>query len=146
MWYEILVKFTDNLLFLKVLFFWLSRDGPQQIGQMCDVELSERITKYLRIMFQNESIPQPTKILRKQWNLDELFLGSYSYITPASAMLGDPQEILASPIEQNGHPKVLFAGEATHSRIYQTVTGAYLSGQREADRINAAYKNRNKPN
>ncbi|MFH4978895.1 hypothetical protein AB6A40_005604 [Gnathostoma spinigerum] len=119
----------------KMLYFWLSGDGPRKAGLMSNEELSKCVTNLLRIMFQNDSIKEPTTILRKQWNLDELFLGSYSCTTKEAAVLGNPQEKLASPIVHNGQLKVLFAGEATHETIYQTVSGAYLSGEREANRI-----------
>jgi hypothetical protein len=43
---------------------------------------------------------------------------------------------LARPVySPKNRLKLLFAGEATHSRIYQTTIGAYLSGRREVDRL-----------
>lgn len=84
----------------------------------------------------------PTKLIRTSW-FDDNFRGSYSFITTEAAQLQeDPFELLARPVYHNKKPRVLFAGEATHSRIYQTTIGAYLSGRREADRIiNYASKN-----
>lgn len=72
-----------------------------------------------------------------RWTDDELFLGSYTYITPeASVLSADPLALLARPVrDQAGVPRVLFAGEGTHSTMYQTTIGAFLSGQREADRV-----------
>lgn len=85
---------------------------------------------------------------RSKWLADELFLGSYTFITPeASELATDPFALLASPIyhnsksddiddgEQIPHLRVLFGGEGTHSEMFQTTTGAFLSGQREADRV-----------
>jgi spermine oxidase len=78
----------------------------------------------------------PTRLVRTSWLKDDNFRGSYTYITPEAAKLqSDPFELLARPVYQNKHLRILFAGEATHNRIYQTTIGAYLSGRREADRL-----------
>lgn len=78
----------------------------------------------------------PKRLIRTSWLRDDNFRGSYTYITPEAAKLqADPFELLARPVYLNKKPRVLFAGEATHSRIYQTTIGAYLSGRREADRL-----------
>jgi len=65
-----------------------------------------------------------------RWAQDRFSYGSYSYMAFGSS----PEDIdaLAEPL-LNG--KVCFAGEATQRSYFGTVHGAYLSGQREAERI-----------
>lgn len=75
-------------------------------------------------------IPEPTDVLITRWASDVFSFGSYSYLKAGSNF--NSRELLAAPI--NG--KVFFAGEATHSDFPATVHGAYLSGIREAKRIN----------
>ncbi|KHN75189.1 Spermine oxidase [Toxocara canis] len=136
-------KFTEKLHTFQplswnpnVLFGWLSGDAPVIAGILNDDEIAEQVTNHFREMFGNDSIPKPKRIMRKQWNNDDLFLGSYSYITPEAASLDtEVYARMAAPVTFRGRTKLLFAGEATHSRIYQTTVGAYLSGKREAERI-----------
>jgi len=76
--------------------------------------------------------------LSTKWLNDQNFLGSYTYITPQSSLISDdPFSILAEPIYSKNDQKLklLFAGEGTHSQIFQTTIGAFESGQREAERI-----------
>jgi spermine oxidase len=56
-------------------------------------------------------------------------------MTVESARYSDPYRIMAKPVYSQNKLKVLFAGEATHSQVYQTTVGAYLSGVREANRL-----------
>ena len=100
------------------------------------------------------AVPRPTAVLRSGWTGSPLFGGSYSYIHEHSS----PEDIteLGRPLrgappaagrgEDSGGgsvggmqcPLLLFAGEATHPRHFGTVHGAYMTGQREADRAIAA--------
>ncbi|KAF7632267.1 G_PROTEIN_RECEP_F1_2 domain-containing protein [Meloidogyne graminicola] len=76
--------------------------------------------------------------LNTKWLDDSLFFGSYTYITPEASLLSkDPFSLIAEPIYSNKGQKLklLFAGEGTHSQMFQTTIGAYESGQREANRI-----------
>lgn len=98
-------------------------------------ELSATVTDVLRRTFNNSSIPPPTRIIRQRWTKNSLFGGSYSYISVAAAKANVYYDRMASPVRVNGRLRLLFAGEATHNRIYQTTIGAWLSGRREADRI-----------
>ena len=66
-----------------------------------------------------------------RWHDDPFALGSYS--VPAPGMSRNAREILARPVQD----RIFFAGEATHSRYPSTVHGAYLSGLREARRLEA---------
>ena len=73
-----------------------------------------------------------------RWAEHERCLGSYSYIARNSSA-GDI-EVLASPLPEGAvAPRLLFAGEATHSLQYATTHGAFNSGLREAARLVALY-------
>lgn len=73
-----------------------------------------------------------------RWAEHERCLGSYSYIARNSSA-GDI-EVLASPLPEGSvAPRLLFAGEATHSLQYATTHGAFNSGLREAARLVALY-------
>ncbi|KAJ1352473.1 hypothetical protein KIN20_008813 [Parelaphostrongylus tenuis] len=91
----------------------------------------------------NKSIEPPVEIIRSRLTKDDLLLGSYSYLSVAQAKAQIPHSRLAIPVKQNKRLKVLFAGEATHHRLFQTAIGSYLSGRREADRLNLDWESRN---
>ena len=74
-------------------------------------------------------IPEPVFTSVTKWGLDEFSFGSYSY-TGVGSSNNDFYE-LSKPLDN----KVLFAGEATEVNYPATVHGAYLSGVREANRI-----------
>jgi monoamine oxidase len=93
-----------------------------------DDEIVEQAMSALKIMYGND-IPQPVGHLITRWNSDPFSFGSYSYVPKGAS--ANMREYLAEPV--NG--KVFFAGEATHAQYPATVHGAYLSGEREADRI-----------
>ncbi|KAF8382443.1 hypothetical protein PRIPAC_71585 [Pristionchus pacificus] len=120
----------------KVLTLWLSGPAVEYAETRSDEELKEEITVHLRKALENESIEHPTQIMRHSWKKDQLVLGSYSYLTPEAVEIGDANAILAEPIfGDDKRPLICFAGEATHSTFYQTTCGAYLSGEREANRL-----------
>ncbi|KAL6745668.1 flavin-containing amine oxidoreductase-domain containing protein [Haematococcus lacustris] len=80
---------------------------------------------------------QPPALLRSRWGCDPLFLGSYSYIRAGQGAVDGstgPDE-LAQPLMAGGALRLLFAGEATNRQFMGTTHGAWLSGQREAERI-----------
>ncbi|KAI6190411.1 Spermine oxidase [Aphelenchoides bicaudatus] len=114
----------------NVLVGWLSGEGPKNIDNLSDEELAKHITKHFRETVPDTNIPLPKQIIRTSWLRDDNFRGSYTYLTAEAAarFQNDPFELLARPVYLNNRPRILFAGEATHSRIYQTVIGAYLSG------------------
>ena len=62
--------------------------------------------------------------------------GSYSYRPPICDNNNIGPWTLAAPVlDLQGRSKLLFAGEATDTSHYGTVTGAMVSGCREADRL-----------
>ncbi|BBY62474.1 flavin monoamine oxidase family protein [Mycolicibacterium helvum] len=73
--------------------------------------------------------PTPTGSIVTRWGTDKYARGSYSFIAVGSSP--DDMHALGEPVGE----RLLFAGEATNPQWFGTVHGAYLSGQREADRI-----------
>jgi monoamine oxidase len=75
-------------------------------------------------------VPAPTRHLRTNWTLDPYARGSYSFVAVGST----PDDIgeLGRP-ESDG---LFFAGEATNAQHWSCTHSAYLSGLREAARIN----------
>jgi spermine oxidase len=120
----------------NVLMNWQSGQGPPAIDDLSDEELSDIVTHVLRRTFNNASLPAPRRIIRERWSKNDLFGGSYSYISVASARENVFYDRMSTPVRgTDGRPRLLFAGEATHNRVYQTTIGAWQSGRREADRI-----------
>ncbi|MGD1936830.1 MAG: flavin monoamine oxidase family protein [Cyanophyceae cyanobacterium] len=78
-----------------------------------------------------ENIPNPIATYATSWRHDPYTLGSYSYRAIGSS--DADIEALAEPV--NG--RLLFAGEATSLEHHSTVHGAFLTGLREAQRIDS---------
>ncbi|VDO97019.1 unnamed protein product [Heligmosomoides polygyrus] len=118
----------------NTLMAWIAGAGQRVMDNMSDEEIKTRFTPGT---YDYISSTQLTK--------NELLLGSYSYMSQAQAGAGISHSRLSIPIKHNKRTKVLFAGEATHHRLFQTAIGAYLSGRREADRLNSDWKLDEKP-
>lgn len=75
------------------------------------------------------SIPDPDDFVITRWSSDDFAWGSYSHVAPGSNRAD--MDVLARPVAG----RLFFAGEATIAEYSATVHGAFLSGEREADRI-----------
>ncbi|MBX3002096.1 MAG: FAD-dependent oxidoreductase, partial [Caldilineaceae bacterium] len=82
----------------------------------------------LRKLFDPQ-VPEPVAYVRTGWESDPFSQGSYSF-SKVGGMLGD-RRTLAEPIGDH----LFFAGEATHSRYFATVHGAYETGIRAAREV-----------
>jgi len=96
-----------------------------------DTELAEEAMSFLRSIYSNAS--NPTKSVVTRWTNDPFSYGAYSYIPPGAS--GADYEVMAAPVAG----RLFFAGEATNRRHPSSVCGAYLSGKREAVRIETLY-------
>ena len=79
------------------------------------------------------AVPEPVAMLQTRWSSDPYSYGSYSFV-PVGAKT-EYYDTLARPIDD----RVFFAGEATHRTYPGTVHGAYLSGIREANRVEKSF-------
>lgn len=111
-----------------VLMTVLSGDSAIQAQQMTDKEVVDSCMSTLRKLFPYK-IPDPQAYIVTHWGRDPYSGMAYSYIPIGST--GEEYDLLACDIDN----KVFFAGEATNRHFPQTVTGAYLSGIREAAKI-----------
>uniref|UniRef100_A0A9J7X3V1 CW-type domain-containing protein n=1 Tax=Cyprinus carpio carpio TaxID=630221 RepID=A0A9J7X3V1_CYPCA len=85
----------------------------------------------LRELFQEQEVPDPLRFLVTRWSTDPWAQMSYSFVKTGGS--GEAYDIIAEDVQR----KLFFAGEATNRHFPQTVTGAYLSGVREASKIAA---------
>lgn len=111
-----------------VLMTVLSGETAFRVQQMTDEEVVDMCMVTLRKLFPHE-IPDPEAYLVTNWGRDPYSGMAYSYIPVGST--GEEYDHLACDIDN----RVFFAGEATNRCFPQTVTGAYLSGIREAAKI-----------
>jgi monoamine oxidase len=103
-------------------------DQARRVERLSDREQIAAAQQTLRGMF-GDRIPGPDAHQITRWGSDPFSLGAYSYVPVGRS--GDDYEALAEPVAG----RLLFAGEATHRRWPTTVQGAWLSGLREADRL-----------
>lgn len=98
------------------------------VESLSDSEALELAMATLRRMY-GPNIPDPIGIQATRWRSDPFARCSYS--SPVLGIGTRSREDLAAPVAD----RVFFAGEATSASYPSTVHGAYLTGQREAERI-----------
>ena len=111
-----------------ILLAFNAADFGTQLEGWSDEKIVAEGMAVLRSMFGEES-PDPQSVQITRWIADPFAGGSYSF--PQVGAPADARSILAEPIGD----RLFFAGEATSSNYPATVHGAYLSGEREANRI-----------
>uniref|UniRef100_A0A672IU22 [histone-H3]-N(6),N(6)-dimethyl-L-lysine(4) FAD-dependent demethylase n=1 Tax=Salarias fasciatus TaxID=181472 RepID=A0A672IU22_SALFA len=115
-----------------VLMSVISGDAVPAVRDMEDKEVVNECMKVLRELFKEQEVPEPTNFFLTHWSKDTWSQMSYSFVKTGGS--GEAYDILAEDVQG----KVFFAGEATNRHFPQTVTGAYLSGVREASKMAAA--------
>lgn len=111
-----------------ILVALVSGDFSRSLFQRSLNDVSMDIMSDLQAMF-GKNIELPTTTLLTKWHDDPFAYGSYSTFS----VNGNIQDCdrLAEPIGD----RIFFAGEATYGKYLGTVHGAFLSGEREANRI-----------
>uniref|UniRef100_A0A7N6C2G6 [histone-H3]-N(6),N(6)-dimethyl-L-lysine(4) FAD-dependent demethylase n=1 Tax=Anabas testudineus TaxID=64144 RepID=A0A7N6C2G6_ANATE len=114
-----------------VLMSVITGDAVPAIRDMEDKEVVDECMKVLRELFKEQEVPEPLHFFVTHWSKDMWSQMSYSFVKMGGS--GEAYDILAEDVQG----KVFFAGEATNRHFPQTVTGAYLSGVREASKMAA---------
>lgn len=112
----------------NVLMTVLTGEAAAHAQEMTDKAVVDMCMAILQKLFPFK-IPDPQGYLVTHWGRDPYSGMAYSYIPVGST--GEEYDHLACDVDN----KVFFAGEATNRYFPQTVTGAYLSGIREAAKI-----------
>jgi monoamine oxidase len=125
-WAEILniYKYTGQ----PILLAFNAGDYAWKLEKLSDKQIVDEAIKVLRKIYGN-NIPNPEASLITRWGQDPFSFGSYSHINVGAS--SEDYKTLAAPVNN----KLFFAGEATSHQHPGTVHGAFLSGQREANRI-----------
>ncbi|KAL7868327.1 hypothetical protein SRHO_G00097110 [Serrasalmus rhombeus] len=114
-----------------VLMSVITGEGVAMVRDLEEREVVELCMNVLREVFKEQEVPDPLKYFITHWSKDMWSQMSYSFVKTGGS--GEAYDIIAEDIQG----KVFFAGEATNRHFPQTVTGAYLSGVREASKIAA---------
>lgn len=118
-----------------VMCCWVTGAEAMLMEGLSDKDVAEGVTDLLRCL-TGTCVPYPVAILRSYWSSDPFFCGAYSFDNCCSD--GTAQRALACPLPGPNEPIppiLLFAGEATVPGHFATVSGARISGVREAERI-----------
>ncbi|XP_060100139.1 lysine-specific histone demethylase 2 [Heteronotia binoei] len=114
-----------------VLMSVITGDAVSSIKNMEDKQVLQQCMIVLRELFKEQEVPDPVKYFVTRWSKEPWIQMAYSFVKTGGS--GEAYDILAEDIQGT----VFFAGEATNRHFPQTVTGAYLSGVREASKIAA---------
>ncbi|KAM9765136.1 uncharacterized protein ACNS7B_022952 isoform 2-T2 [Menidia menidia] len=114
-----------------VLMSVISGDAVPAVCELEDQEVVGECLKVLRELFPEQDVPDPVNYFVTHWSKDRWSQMSYSSVKTGGS--GEAYDVLAEDVQG----KLFFAGEATNRHFPQTVTGAYLSGVREASKMAA---------
>uniref|UniRef100_A0A673T9F7 Lysine demethylase 1B n=1 Tax=Suricata suricatta TaxID=37032 RepID=A0A673T9F7_SURSU len=115
----------------SVLMSVVAGEAVAAVRTLDDKQVLQQCLAALRELFKEQEVPEPTKYFVTRWSMDPWIQMAYSFVKTGGS--GEAYDILAEEVQGT----VFFAGEATNRHFPQTVTGAYLSGVREASKIAA---------
>nr|XP_009937713.1 PREDICTED: lysine-specific histone demethylase 1B isoform X2 [Opisthocomus hoazin] len=115
----------------SILMSVVTGDAVTTIKNLDDNQVLQQCMTVLRELFKEQEVPDPVKFFVTRWSKDPWLQMAYSFVKTGGS--GEAYDIIAEDIQG----KIFFAGEATNRHFPQTVTGAYLSGVREASKIAA---------
>ncbi|XP_041104008.1 lysine-specific histone demethylase 1B [Polyodon spathula] len=115
----------------SVLMSVITGDAVSFIKDLEDKQVVDMCMNVLRELFKEQEVPELMKYFVTRWSKDIWSQMAYSFVKTGGS--GEAYDIIAEDVQG----KVFFAGEATNRHFPQTVTGAYLSGIREASKIAA---------
>uniref|UniRef100_A0A674H805 [histone-H3]-N(6),N(6)-dimethyl-L-lysine(4) FAD-dependent demethylase n=1 Tax=Taeniopygia guttata TaxID=59729 RepID=A0A674H805_TAEGU len=115
----------------SILMSVVTGDAVTTIKNLDDQQVLQQCMTVLRELFKEQEVPDPVKFFVTRWSNDHWLQMAYSFVKTGGS--GEAYDMIAEDIQG----KVFFAGEATNRHFPQTVTGAYLSGVREASKIAA---------
>lgn len=125
----------------NILCGWVTGPKARLMEQINDADVKAGVENIFRMFLKTWNVPDAKSMIRSKWYSNPHFRGSYTNYSLKSDALGATTSKLAQPInDQNGHPILQFAGEATDLRHYSTVHGAIQSGWREAQRLIDLYR------
>ncbi|XP_078481098.1 lysine-specific histone demethylase 2 [Ciona intestinalis] len=113
----------------KVLMSVISGDCVDAAKKMKDKEILDIALSVLRNVFSEKEVPEPSSYFVTRWNEDPYSQMAYSFVKKGGS--GEDYDEIAKSVAG----RLFFAGEGTNRHFPQTVTGAYLSGLREASKI-----------
>lgn len=105
-------------------------DYATQSEQLSDQQVIDEIMSHLKAIYGND-IPDPVSMQRTQWAADENSFGAYSFASNGTRSTSF--DTLAEAVNN----QLFFAGEHTSREYRGTVHGAFLSGEREAQKVTA---------
>uniref|UniRef100_A0A8C0G3T8 [histone-H3]-N(6),N(6)-dimethyl-L-lysine(4) FAD-dependent demethylase n=1 Tax=Chelonoidis abingdonii TaxID=106734 RepID=A0A8C0G3T8_CHEAB len=115
----------------SVLMSVVTGDAVTTIKNLDDKQVLQLCMTVLRELFKEQEVPDPVKYFVTRWNKDPWIQMAYSFVKTGGS--GEAYDVIAEDLQGT----IFFAGEATNRHFPQTVTGAYLSGVREASKIAA---------
>lgn len=115
----------------SVLMSVITGDAVPFVRDMGEQEVVDECMKVLRELFKEQEVPEPVNYFVTEWSKDVWSQMSYSFVKTGGS--GEAYDVIAEDVQG----KLFFAGEATNRHFPQTVTGAYLSGVREASKMAA---------
>lgn len=142
-WFKKITGFDTVARHPTALCGWITGREALYMESLQDREIQEVCVRLLRSS-TGWPVPEVSKTLISRWGSDPQVRGSYTFV-PDSVDGVEAHKALASPLPPKHRSRgrknlqVLFAGEATHVNFYTTTHGAYLSGQREAERLISYY-------
>ncbi|XP_065281248.1 lysine-specific histone demethylase 1B-like isoform X2 [Dermacentor albipictus] len=109
-----------------VLMTYVSGDAIDLIANKKDDEVVAMCMDVLRNIFRDQTVPDPKGYTVTHWRDSPYSRMVYSYVRCGGS--GEAYTTLAEPLAD----RLFFAGEGTSRMFPQTVSGAYMSGLREA--------------
>ncbi|XP_019850257.1 PREDICTED: lysine-specific histone demethylase 1B-like [Amphimedon queenslandica] len=113
-----------------MLMMTVSGEALKLYYTLSETEIKDEAISVLKFLFPDQTVQEPVSVLCSRWGNDPFVKMSYSYVCVGGA--SEDYDVMS---EEEGNGRIHFAGEATNRWYPQSVTGAYISGVREACKI-----------